>query len=81
MSISRLYDKTVTTQRMVSTVGNKKQLTAYLTSLACAIQSTESAVSQSLDGSFYQTYVLVCNIDTDIIVGDRVFFRYESVYC
>ncbi len=72
MSISNFYDRVVSTQRMVATVGNKKQLATNLQTLSCTIQPSESSVSQVLDGSFYQSYMLICATGLDLKVGDRI---------
>lgn len=73
MSIAKLYNKTVSTQRLGAVVGTNKQTFATnVASLKCTIHPVETSQQNLNDGAFYKTFKMWCDVDTDILVGDRV---------
>jgi hypothetical protein len=73
MSLSNLYNKTVSTERLGAVEGSKKEAwEENLASLSCAIHPVEGSQSEMLEGGFFNTFKMFCASGTDLLVGDRV---------
>jgi len=72
MTVSRLMQKIVSTQRMTATGGHKREFATHLEEVYCAIQPAGREASDFSNGAFYNAYNMYCEIGTDIVVGDRV---------
>jgi hypothetical protein len=73
MSITQLYNKTVSTQRLADVAGSRKeQWATNIASLECAIQSQNAEHSELHGAAFYQGFKMWCPSGTDILTGDKV---------
>lgn len=73
MSISSLYDKTVITKRLAAVVGtNKETWGTNLTQLQMTIHPVETQQQNLNDGGFYNTLKAWCDVNADVLIGDRV---------
>lgn len=73
MSIAKLYNKTVSTQRLAAVSGTNKQTWGTnLASLDCTIHPVETSQQALGDGAFYKTFKLWCAVGSDVLIGDRV---------
>lgn len=73
MSISSLFNTTVSTKRLAAVAGtNKETWATNLATLLCSIHPVETSQQQLGDGAFYKTFKLWCAVGSDVLVGDRI---------
>lgn len=73
MSITDLYNHTVSTKRLAAVVGtNKETWATNLATLECTIHPVETSQQSLGDGAYYQTFKIWCDVDADVVVGDRI---------
>lgn len=73
MSIQDLYNHTVSTQRLAPVVGtNKETWGTNLDSLDCTIHPVETSQQNLNDAAFYKSFKIWCDVDADVLVGDRI---------
>ncbi len=73
MSISDLYNKTVSTKRLTTVSGTNKQTwVTNLASVSGTIHPVESSKQMLGDGAFYKSFKFWCELDIDILIGDRI---------
>lgn len=73
MGISNLYNKTMSTTRLAAVAGtNKKVWQTNIAQFDAALHPVETNQQQLGDGAFYKTFKVWCDVDTDIVVGDRI---------
>lgn len=73
MSLLTLYNKIVSTERLADVAGSMKE--AWQTNLAevsCTIHSESPEHSLTLSGASYKLFKMWCDVDTDILTGDKV---------
>jgi len=73
MAISRFYKKTVSTQRLSTVSGSKREsFQANLVTLSCAIHPLSPEKALVGGEAFYNVFKLFCGVSEDILVGDRI---------
>ncbi len=73
MAISRFYKKIVSTQRLSTVAGSKREsFQANLISLKCAIHPLSPDKALLGGEAFYNTFKMFCVSSADILTGDRV---------
>jgi len=71
------YQETVTTQRLATTTGYKKNYVDNLTGVKCHIQPFEDDITQDVNTAFGKDLLMFCDV-LDIIEADRVIWNNEE---
>ncbi len=69
--LNSYYDKPARVHRHTISMGNKKEFTTHIASLACHIQPLDDQISQDITGGFGKNFLMFSS-NADIIEGDRV---------
>lgn len=73
MSISDLYNHTVSTKRLAPVDGtNKETWQTNLATLLCTVHPIETSQQNLNDGAFYESFKIWCDVDADVVTGDRI---------
>lgn len=73
MSINRLYNTTITINRLTpNSTGHKESYQALSEDVDCVIHPASREETALGDGAFFKLYKMYCDRDVDIQIGDQV---------